>query len=154
VKESQALMQQHYPMVIIAGSGMVTGGRVLHHLSHYGPHTRNSVVLSGFQAGGTRGAALAAGATSVKLFGEYVPIRAEVVQIEGLSAHADQRGLLDWVQALAKPPKEVFVVHGEPEAADTLRLRLEEQLGVRARVPDYRQVVELVKTRKTRPRSS
>lgn len=150
VKESQALMQLRYPMVIIAGSGMVTGGRVLHHLGHYGPHSRNSVVLSGFQAGGTRGAALAEGAKAVKLFGEYIPIRAEVVQIEGLSAHADQSGLLNWINDLARPPKEVFVVHGEPTAADTLRLRIEEQLGLPARVPDYRQTIQLVKTRKAR----
>lgn len=143
VEESKALLQQRYPMVIIAGSGMVTGGRVLHHLMHYGPHTRNSVVLGGFQAGGTRGAALAQGATSIKLFGEYVPIRAEVAQIEGLSAHADQAGLLGWLKGLPRAPREVFVTHGEPQAADTLRLRIRETLGWRARVPDYRETVHM-----------
>lgn len=143
VEESKALLQQRYPMVIIAGSGMVTGGRVLHHLSHYGPHSRNAVVLSGFQAGGTRGASLAAGATSLKLFGEYVPIRAEVVQIEGLSAHADQSGLLNWLQRLAHAPRHVFINHGEPQAADTLRLRIHEQLGLAASVPDYKDSVDL-----------
>ena len=143
IKESQALMRQRYPMVIIAGSGMVTGGRVLHHIAHYGPHNRNTIVLSGFQAGGTRGASLAAGASSVKIFGEYVPIRAEVVQIEGLSAHADQSGLLEWIQGLAEPPRKVFVIHGEPTAADTLRMRIEDDLGIDASVPDYRQLVEL-----------
>lgn len=143
VDESKALLQQRYPMVIVAGSGMVTGGRVLHHLLHYGPNARNSVVLGGFQAGGTRGAALASGATSIKLFGEYVPIRAEVQQIEGLSAHADQRGLLDWLQALPRAPHEVFVTHGEPQAADTLRLRIRETLGWKARVPDYRELVHM-----------
>ncbi|HYR26239.1 MAG TPA: MBL fold metallo-hydrolase [Aquabacterium sp.] len=143
VDESKALMQQRYPMVIIAGSGMVTGGRVLHHLSHFGPNSRNSVVLSGFQAGGTRGASLAAGATSLKMFGEYVPIRAEVSQIEGLSAHGDQADLLQWLGALGKKPQQVFVNHGEPQAADTLRLRIEEQLGLRARVPDYRETFKL-----------
>ncbi|HET8870240.1 MAG TPA: MBL fold metallo-hydrolase [Aquabacterium sp.] len=143
VEESKALMQQHYPMVIIAGSGMVTGGRVLHHIVHFGPHARNSIVLSGFQAGGTRGASLAAGATSLKMFGEYVPIRAEVNQIEGLSAHADQAGLLDWLGALGRKPQQVFVIHGEPQAADTLRLRIEEKLGWKARVPDYRETFKL-----------
>lgn len=143
VEESKALLRQRYPMVIIAGSGMVTGGRVLHHLAHYGPHSRNAVVLSGFQAGGTRGASLAAGAASIKLLGEYVPIRAEVSQIEGLSAHADQAGLLGWLKALGQAPKHVFVNHGEPQAADTLRLRIREQLGWAASVPDYKDSVDL-----------
>lgn len=143
VEESKALMRQHYPMVIIAGSGMVTGGRVLHHLGNYGPHPRHAIVLSGFQAGGTRGATLAAGASEVKLFGQYVPIRAEVVQIAGLSAHADQAGLLGWLKALGKPPEHVFVNHGEPQAADTLRLRIGEQLGWHASVPDYKDSVDL-----------
>jgi metallo-beta-lactamase family protein len=143
VEESKSLMRQRYPMVLIAGSGMVTGGRILHHLSYFGPQSRNSVVLSGFQAGGTRGATLAAGGTSLKLFGEYVSIRAEVSQIEGLSAHADQAGLMHWLKALGKAPQQVFVNHGEPQAADTLRLRITEQLGWRASVPDYRDAVDL-----------
>ncbi|MBI5926873.1 MAG: MBL fold metallo-hydrolase [Aquabacterium sp.] len=143
VEESKALLRQHYPMVIIAGSGMVTGGRVLHHIEHYGPQPRNSIVLSGFQAGGTRGASLAAGDTSIKLFGEYVPIRAEVTQIEGLSAHADQAGLLNWLKGMAQKPEHVFINHGEPQAADTLRLRIQEQLGLNASVPDYKDSVDL-----------
>jgi len=143
VEESKALMGQRYPMIIVAGSGMVTGGRVLHHIAHYGPHSRNSIVLSGFQAGGTRGASLAAGATSLKMFGEYVPMRAEVVQIEGLSAHADQAGLLAWLKALGKVPEHVFINHGEPQAADTLRLRVGEDLGWKASVPDYKDAVDL-----------
>jgi metallo-beta-lactamase family protein len=143
VDESQALNRQRYPMVIIAGSGMVTGGRVLHHLAWYGPHSRHSVVLSGFQAGGTRGASLAEGAKAVKLFGEYVPIRAEVLQIEGLSAHADQAGLLHWLGALGRAPQEVFINHGEPAAADALRLKVRESLGWHARVPDYRETFRL-----------
>lgn len=143
VEESKALLQQRYPMVIVAGSGMVTGGRVLHHILHHGPHPRNSIVLGGFQAGGTRGAALAGGATSLKMFGEYVPIRAEVSQIEGLSAHADQQGLLDWLGQMPTVPRQVMVTHGEPAAADTLRLRIEERLGWPARVPDYRETLRL-----------
>ncbi|WP_374316606.1 MBL fold metallo-hydrolase RNA specificity domain-containing protein [Aquabacterium sp.] len=143
VEESKALMRQRYPMIIIAGSGMVTGGRVLHHIAYYGPHSRNSIILSGFQAGGTRGASLAEGAHTLKLFGEYVPIRAEVTQIDGLSAHADQAGLLGWVKSLARKPEQVFVIHGEPTAADTLRLRITETLGIPARVPEYRDSFEL-----------
>lgn len=143
VEESKALMRQHYPMVVIAGSGMVTGGRVLHHIANFGTHPRNTIVLSGFQAGGTRGADLVAGAKSIKLFGEYVSIRAEVAQIEGLSAHADQTGLLNWLKGLGQAPSQVFVTHGEPHAADTLRLRITEQLGWAARVPDYRETFRL-----------
>jgi metallo-beta-lactamase family protein len=143
VEESKALLNQRYPMVIIAGSGMITGGRVLHHVMHFGPHSRNAIVLSGFQAGGTRGAALAAGETSLKLFGEYVPIRAEVKQIDTLSAHADQAGLLGWLKALGQAPEQVFITHGEPQAADTLRLRIKEQLGWRASVPEYKDSFEL-----------
>jgi len=101
-------------------------------------------VLGGFQAGGTRGAALAAGATSLKMFGEYVPIRAEVTQIEGLSAHADQQGLLDWLGQMPSAPRQVMVTHGEPAAADMLRLRIEERLGWHAHVPDYRETMRLV----------
>ncbi len=122
---------------------MVTGGRVLHHVANYGPHARNAIVLSGFQAGGTRGATLAEGSRSLKLFGEYVSIRAEVAQIEGLSAHADQTGLLNWLQGLGQAPRQVFVTHGEPHAADTLRLRIKEQMGWSARVPDYRETFRL-----------
>jgi metallo-beta-lactamase family protein len=143
VDDSKALMRQRYPMVVLAGSGMVTGGRVLHHIANFGTHPRNTIVLSGFQAGGTRGADLAAGAKSIKLFGEYVSIRAEVAQIEGLSAHADQSGLLSWLKGLGEAPRQVFVTHGEPHAADTLRLRIQEQLGWKARVPDYRETFRL-----------
>lgn len=143
VEDSKDLMQQRYPMVIVAGSGMVTGGRVLHHIAHFGPHARHAIVLSGFQAGGTRGAALAGGATSLKMFGEYVPIRAEVVQIDGLSAHADQTGLLEWLGGLGQAPAQVFVTHGEPQAADTLRLRIQERWGWKVRVPDYRETFKL-----------
>ena len=146
VDESKALLKQRYPMVIIAGSGMVTGGRILHHLAYYGQHSRNTVVLSGFQAGGTRGASLAAGATSLKMFGEYVPIRAEVAQVEGLSAHGDQADLLHWLGALGQAPQQVFVTHGEPQSADTLRLQIKEKLGWKARVPDYRETFKLDET--------
>ena len=143
VDESKALLVQRYPMVIVAGSGMVTGGRVLHHLFAHAADARNTIVLCGFQAGGTRGAALAAGATSIKLFGQYVPLHAEVRQIDSLSAHADQEGLLDWLQALGRAPQRVFVNHGEPDAADTLRLRIEERLRWPACVPNYQDVYQM-----------
>ncbi len=143
VDESKALLNEHGPRVIIAGSGMVTGGRVLHHLFHHAGNAHNTIVLSGFQAAGTRGADLLAGERSIKIFGDYVTVRAEVVQIEGLSAHADQAGLVGWLKALERPPQRVFIVHGEPAAADQLRRRVDEDLGLDACVPDYRDTAEL-----------
>ena len=89
---------------------------------------------------------MAAGATSLKMFGEYVPIRSEVAQIEGLSAHGDQTDLLNWLGALGQAPQQVFVTHGEPQAADTLRLKIKETLGWKARVPDYRETFKLDET--------
>lgn len=141
--ESKRLMSRHGPMVILAGSGMATGGRVLHHLAQYGPHARNAIVLAGFQAGGTRGASLAAGERQLKIFGEYVPIRAEVAQINGLSAHADQAGLLKWLGALARKPEQVLINHGEPDAADLLRRRIDETLGWEASVPQHRDQMDV-----------
>ena len=136
-EESRRLNEMRGPMVVIAASGMATGGRVVHHLKAFAPNPRNTILFSGFQAGGTRGAAILAGAESVKIHGAYVPIRAEVAVIDNLSAHADCAEILDWLKTFEHPPRETFVTHGEPAAADALRHRVEESLGWRCRVPDY-----------------
>jgi len=136
-EESKRLNEKRGPMVLIAASGMATGGRVVHHLKAFAPDPRNTILFSGFQAGGTRGAAILAGADSVKIHGEYVPVRAEVALIENLSAHADCAEILDWLKGFERPPRETFITHGEPVAADALRHRLEETLGWICRVPDY-----------------
>jgi metallo-beta-lactamase family protein len=115
---------------------MASGGRVLTPNKAYAPDPRHTIVLAGFQAPGTRGAALAAGAKAIKIFGEYVPVRAEVVSLEGLSAHADRDGLLAWLAALPTPPREVLVNHGEPVASDALRLAIEERFHWRVTVPE------------------
>jgi metallo-beta-lactamase family protein len=141
--ESKLLNRRRGPMVIIAASGMATGGRVLHHLKAFAPDPGNTILLAGFQAGGTRGATIAAGAPQVKIHGEYVPVRAEVVQLDNLSAHADQRGLLAWLRGLASPPKRAFVTHGEPGASDTLRRLVEERFGWPCTVPDYKETIDL-----------
>jgi metallo-beta-lactamase family protein len=138
VEESIALNDNRSPKIIIAASGMATGGRVLHHLAAFAPDSRNAIVFAGFQAGGTRGAALVGGAVSVKIFGEYVPVRARVTQIDNLSAHADQGEILQWLSNFKQPPKRTFITHGEPAAADALRHRIVEQLGWECRVPMYR----------------
>ncbi|MDY7802247.1 MBL fold metallo-hydrolase [Burkholderia stagnalis] len=143
VDESKAISGHQGPMVIVAGSGMATGGRVLHHLSHYAPDARNTIALVGYQAAGTRGAALAAHEPTVKIHGEYVRVRAQVETITSLSAHADYEEILQWLGAMQRPPARTFVTHGEPAAADALRRRIEERLHWSCEVPTYQQIVDL-----------
>lgn len=143
VEESKALNARKGPMVIVSASGMATGGRVLHHLIAFAPDPRNAIVLCGYQAGGTRGAALADGARMVRIYGQEVPVNAEVVQLAAGSAHADADEVLAWLRSAPRQPAKVFVTHGEPDAADALRLRIEHELGWNAHVPDYLEKVEL-----------
>jgi metallo-beta-lactamase family protein len=143
VEESKALTANPMPKVIISASGMATGGRVLHHLKQYAPDSRNTILFTGYQAGGTRGAAMMAGADSVKIHGEYVPVRAEVKNLDMLSAHADADEILRWLGAFKDAPRRTFIVHGEPVASDALRRRIEEQLGWTCIVPDHAQRFEL-----------
>ena len=117
VDESRHLDHLREPAVIIAASGMATGGRVLHHLKALAPNPRNSILFSGFQAGGTRGADIVAGARSVRLQGEDVPIRAQVHAMENLSAHADADEIMEWLRGFTRPPRQTYVIHGEPHAA-------------------------------------
>jgi metallo-beta-lactamase family protein len=143
VEESKRLNHLRWPSIIVSASGMASGGRVLHHLKAYAPDPRNTVLFVGFQAAGTRGAALVGGATSVKIHGQYVPVRAEVAHLDNFSAHADRDGLLRWLQALPAAPREVFVNHGEPVASDALRLAVEERCGWRVRVAEHGQAIAL-----------
>ncbi len=142
-EESEALCQKQWPMIVISASGMAAGGRVLHHLKRMVPDPRNTVLFTGYQAGGTRGATMMAGAPNIKIHGEYFPVRAEIVNLESLSAHADYAELLDWLGSLKTPPKRVFLNHGEPQALDALRLRLFETFGWECEVPDYGEVFSL-----------
>ncbi len=135
--ESRALAGRHGPMVILSASGMATGGRVLHHLAHYAGQHRNMIILTGFQAPGTRGATLASGARSVRIHGRDVELNAEVVQLQSASAHADANQLLAWLRTLPQAPDQVYVVHGELAAADELRKRIQHDLGWRAMVPEH-----------------
>ena len=137
VEESKALNRRRGPMIIVAGSGMVTGGRVLHHLLAFAGDPRNAIVLCGFQAGGTRGATLASGSRSLRIYGQDVAVRAEVAQLDAASAHADADELLDWLRSAPRAPTEVLLTHGEPDASDALRKRVERELGWRASVPEY-----------------
>ena len=141
--ESQAIAGRRGPKLIIAGSGMATGGRVLHHLALYASDPHNTIALVGFQAAGTRGAALEAREPAIKLLGEYVPMHAEIASISSLSAHADYNETLRWLAGMARPPARTFVTHGEPAAADALRRRIAETLGWRCDVPAYLDAFDL-----------
>jgi metallo-beta-lactamase family protein len=127
-------------MVILAASGMATGGRVLHHLANYVGHHRNMIILTGYQSPGTRGATLASGAPTIRMHGKDLDVRAEIVQLTSSSAHADSNQLLDWLKRMPKPPSQVYVVHGENQASDALRQRLERELKLRAIVPEHESV--------------
>jgi len=142
-EDSRALNQQRYPCVIVSASGMATGGRVVHHLKAFAPGPRNTILFAGYQAAGTRGAALVGGATEVRIHGEWVPVRAEVASLEGLSAHADREELLAWLARLPRRPKQVYVTHGEPAAADALRQAIEERQRWSCVVPEYRDTVSV-----------
>ncbi|MDE2418695.1 MAG: MBL fold metallo-hydrolase [Burkholderiales bacterium] len=134
--DSRALDARRGPMVILAASGMATGGRVLHHLAHHAGNKRNMIILTGFQAPGTRGAILASGAQSVRIHGQDVAVNAEVVQLQSASAHADSGQLLNWLRTMRQAPEQVYVVHGEMQASDALRTRIQRELGWRALVPE------------------
>ena len=136
-EQSKALIKRHGPMVILAASGMATGGRVLHHLANYLGDHRNMVVLTGFQSPGTRGASLASGSPSIRMHGKDIAVKAEIVQLSSASAHADANQLLAWLSQMPAPASQVYVVHGENQAADTLRQRIERELHMRAIVPEH-----------------
>ena len=143
IDESKQLDSSKMPKVIISASGMATGGRVLHHLEAYASDPRNLILFAGFQAGGTRGAAMTQGADTIKIHGRYIPVRATVENLHMLSAHADADEILAWLRQFRSPPKMTFITHGEPAAADTLRRRISEELGWACSVPEYRDEAEL-----------
>ncbi|MGC4402962.1 MBL fold metallo-hydrolase RNA specificity domain-containing protein [Methyloversatilis sp. MC4-4] len=142
-EESEALASNRYPKIIIAGAGMLNGGRILHHLIAFGADPRNAVVIAGYQAEGTRGDALLKGKRSLRIFGRDVPIACEVAQVEGLSAHADWKEILEWLRPVDRAPQRVFVTHGEPVAADSLRQKLEHELAWSAQVPEQDEEFDL-----------
>ncbi len=151
-EESKAIDRRPGPMIIISASGMATGGRVLFHLARFAPDARNTILLAGYQAVGTRGADMMSGADHVRIHGADVPVHAEVVALHGLSAHADADELMAWLGGFQSAPRQVFVTHGEPEAAEALRARIERELGWRASVPSYGDRVRLDGSRPAAPR--
>lgn len=143
VEESKKLNERKGPMVIIAASGMMTGGRVLHHVVAFGEDPNNAILLSGYQAGGTRGRLLSEGAETLRIFGHDIPIRAEVVQLASMSGHADASQVIDWMRTAPTPPTQVFVTHGEPASSDALRFRIQDELHWNVRVPADGETVDL-----------
>jgi metallo-beta-lactamase family protein len=141
-EESKRLNRSSGPMILIAGSGMATGGRILHHLKAFAGDERNGILLVGFQAGGTRGAAIDAGAEQVKIHGRYIDIRAERFRMQSLSGHADWQELLGWLGD-APEPEHVLINHGEPGASDAFRQHLSEEIGWQARVAEAGQTIDL-----------
>jgi metallo-beta-lactamase family protein len=142
-EESKALTANPVPKVIISASGMATGGRVLHHLKRYAPDPKNTVLFAGFQAPGTRGAAMISGALSVRIHGEDIPVRAEVRNLSMLSAHADASEIMRWMKGFERPPRMTFITHGEPSAAEALKQRIEQELGRACRIPKHLENAEL-----------
>ncbi|MFP4207376.1 MAG: MBL fold metallo-hydrolase RNA specificity domain-containing protein [Wenzhouxiangella sp.] len=133
--ESRQLDHDPMPKIIIAGSGMATGGRVLHHLKVYLGDPRHTILFTGYQSGGTRGDKLVQGAPSVRIHGQDWPVRAAIENLDMLSAHADSDELMAWLRACPQPPRQVFIVHGEAESAEFLAYRISMELGWHAVVP-------------------
>ena len=142
-KDSKKLNGRLGPMVIVASSGMLTGGRILHHLATRGSERRNTVLLAGHQAQGSRGHQLLQGARSLKIHGRHVAVDARVTQLDAFSAHADQSELMRWLGSATTPPSQVKLVHGEPLAADVLRRKIEEELSIPASAAEHKEVVEV-----------
>lgn len=148
VAESRALDAKREPMIIVSASGMLTGGRVLHHLKTLGPDPKNTILLVGYQAEGTRGATLSRGERIVRVHGEDHVIRAEVVTLHGLSAHAGASEILDWLRGFETPPTRTFITHGAPEASRALASRIEKELGWSCAIPEHLETVNLTQARK------
>jgi len=140
-EESKKINESNFPSIIISSSGMVTGGRILHHLAQRLPDPKNLVLFIGFQAPGTRGAIIKGGAPEVKIFGQFIPIRAQVEAIEQFSDHADPPEMLEWLQTFKNKPGVTYLVHGEPTASSQLRALMKKELGWNVQVAEYMEKV-------------
>ena len=145
IEQSKSINRMHGPLIVIAGSGMATGGRILHHLAHRLPDPRTTVLLSGFQAAGTRGRSLEDGASQVKMMGRLVDVKARIEKVDGLSGHADQGETLRWLRGFERPPAMTYVVHGEPHSSAGLSIAIKETLGWNVRPAVDGETVSLVR---------
>ncbi|HXZ29436.1 MAG TPA: MBL fold metallo-hydrolase, partial [Terriglobales bacterium] len=143
VEESKKINDITFPVIIVSSSGMVTGGRILHHLMLRLPDPKNLVLFIGFQAPGTRGAIIKSGAAAVRIFSQEVPIRAQVAALEQFSDHADTPELLEWLRTFKNKPATTYLVHGEPAASSALRMAMTSALGWKVEVAQWMQKVEV-----------
>jgi metallo-beta-lactamase family protein len=141
--DSKRINEVRYPCIIVSSSGMVSGGRILHHLMQRLPDPRNLVLFIGFQSPGTRGALIKGGAKEVKIYGEFVPVRAQVAALEQFSDHADTAELLEWLHTFKNKPKHTYLVHGEPAAASLLQQAMTKELGWKVDIAEYREKVSI-----------
>jgi metallo-beta-lactamase family protein len=142
-KQSRFLCKNEEPSVVIAGSGMLTGGRVLHHLLARISDERNTIALVGYQAAGTRGRRLLDGTRELKIFGKTIPVRAQIIEIPTLSAHADQGEIINWIAGFKKKPKQIFLVHGERQCCEGLRSRIRVQFKIESHIAILGETIEL-----------
>ena len=142
--ESMQLDLKKTPKIIISASGMVTGGRILFHLQAYGTDARNTILFTGFQGAGTRGADILSGKKEIKMHGQMIPIRAQIEVISSFSAHADYAEILEWLRHFDTPPKKTFITHGEPEARLALKQKIEKELNWNCISPQYGQTEQLI----------
>lgn len=143
IQETYTLAASEKPKIIIAASGMASGGRVLTYFVQYLGKSSTTILLVGFQAEGTRGRALLEGAEEVKIFGKYFPVKAKIENVEGLSAHTDQLGLIGWMHELKQKPEHIFIVHGEPQAADALRVKIKDIYGWNCEIPALNEIIDI-----------
>jgi metallo-beta-lactamase family protein len=141
-KETQTFIKNHAPKIVIAGSGMVTGGRVLNYLQEYIGVPQTTLLMVGYQAEGTRGRQLQDGVHEVKIYGKYYNVKARIETISGLSAHADQNGLIEWLSEIKNKPERVMIVHGEKKVADVFRVKLKDVYGWEGTVPKLDDIIE------------
>lgn len=140
---SKALDQYNGPIIIISASGMAEGGRILHHLKAFLPESRNTILLTGYQAGGTRGDRLLRGESEIKIHGAMIPVRAQIKSINSMSAHADYKEMLDWLENFKRPPRKVFITHGDIDATQSLKEKIEEKFNWKCVIPEYLQTETL-----------
>jgi metallo-beta-lactamase family protein len=143
IPESRQVQESNDAAVVISASGMATGGRVLHHLIHALPDARNTVLFAGYQAAGTRGRALLEGAHTTRIHGQDIPVHAQVERLDSMSAHADANEIMRWLSGFTRPPALTCLVHGEPDPMDTLKARIERELGWMVRTPAHQEKLEL-----------
>lgn len=143
IQETYKLAASGIPKIIIAASGMASGGRILTYFVQYLGQPSATILLVGYQAEGTRGRALLEGAKEVKLYGKFFPVKAKIENVEGLSAHTDQKGLIDWMRGLKKKPEHIFIVHGEPQSADALRVKIKDVYGWDCVIPSLNEIIKI-----------